>query len=396
MKLRWFLSPVLRQAVDVTKHVRKLLHAQKDILSSQSIEAVNTCLNLTQTAIDEDQPDLVLLNEMKRMDEVVGKMIKPYPSAQWRENIEVMLVAIVVAMGIRTFFVQPFKIPTGSMQPTLYGNTMEDMRQSPASDMPGPFGRIFQAVAYGRFYHEFVPSEHGTIMEIKPVGHIGKFINYQDIMVQYANTSGLTKHTFWFVPDDGIPMPNPRNPTGAGLVENLSFNKGNVVMRFKEDTGDHLFVDRLTYNFRHPKRGEIVVFKTKGTAIPDQTQFYIKRLIGLPNEKISIGDDRHVRINGKRLDASTPHFENIYGFDPKSDPQPSQYSGHAFYGNFDSPQYEHQISPNHFMVFGDNTLNSSDSRYWGEVPDENIIGKSWLVYWPITTGTNGRFGWGQK
>ena len=49
------------------------------------------------------------------------KWLKPYPNAAWRENVEVLLVALAVAMAIRTFFLQPFKIPTGSMQPTLFG-----------------------------------------------------------------------------------------------------------------------------------------------------------------------------------------------------------------------------------------------------------------------------------
>src|SRR5262245_20879837 len=60
---------------------------------------------------------------MQKLEEVANKWLKPYPNAAWRENIEVLLVALTVAMGIRTFFLQPFKIPTGSMQPTLYGVT---------------------------------------------------------------------------------------------------------------------------------------------------------------------------------------------------------------------------------------------------------------------------------
>src|SRR5581483_421060 len=54
-----------------------------------------------------------------------------YPNAGYRENTEVILVAIVVAMAIRTFFLQPFKIPTGSMQPTLYGITSVNLKENP-------------------------------------------------------------------------------------------------------------------------------------------------------------------------------------------------------------------------------------------------------------------------
>src|SRR5208283_2793249 len=62
-----------------------------------------------------------LQKQLEQLEKAANKWIRPYPHAEWRENVEVFLVAIVVAMGIRTFFLQPFKIPTGSMQPTLYG-----------------------------------------------------------------------------------------------------------------------------------------------------------------------------------------------------------------------------------------------------------------------------------
>ena len=89
------------------------------------------------------------------------------------------------------------------------------------------------------------------------------------------------------------------------------------------------FVDRFSYNFRRPKRGEIIVFETKGINGLSQDQFYIKRLVGLPEEEVRIGNDRHLVINGERLDADSPHFANVYGFDPSSPPRDSQFSGHV-------------------------------------------------------------------
>ncbi len=62
---------------------------------------------------------------MAKVEDAANKWLKPYPNAAWRENVEVLLVALAVAMAIRTFFLQPFKIPTGSMQPTLFGVTSE-------------------------------------------------------------------------------------------------------------------------------------------------------------------------------------------------------------------------------------------------------------------------------
>lgn len=152
----------------------------------------------------------------------------------------------------------------------------------------------------------------------------------------------------------------------------------------------------MTYNFRPPERGEIIVFETKGIDNLPQDQFYIKRLVALGGERVQLGEDRHLIINGKRLDASTPHFENVYGFNPKEPPRDSHYSGHVNLPYLAPYFQDHpdgvMVAPNHFMVMGDNTMNSLDSRAWGDFPASNVIGKAFFVYWPITD----RFGWGNR
>ena len=102
----------------------------------------------------------------------------------------------------------------------------------------------------------------------------------------------------------------------------------------------------------------------------------------------------------KRLDASTPHFEKVYSF--HGPPRESQYSGHVnevvakengrdastSHVNFRMGHRNSMSLQNHYMVMGDNTMNSCDSQELGRLSTNNVIGKSFLVYWPFV-----RFGW---
>jgi len=257
----------------------------------------------------------------------------------------------------------------------------------------------------GNSYVHVVAKADGMIDSVSPVK---KFLIFN--LWQTFTIAGV-EHTMWFPPDYGE---SPQNADGtpvdpfvyrAHLEAGRVYHKGEDVVKLEMRAGDHLFVDRLTYNFRKPDRGEIVVFATAGTRIQQQDQFYIKRLCVLPGERVQIGDDRHMIINGQRIDASTPHFENVYGFNPSKPPHESEYSGHVngttaqtygLYYNlaplFPDAETVFTNGPDSYMVFGDNTCNSSDSRTWGTFPAQNIIGKSFFVYWPITW----RFGWGNQ
>ena len=194
----------------------------------------------------------------------------------------------------------------------------------------------------------------------------------------------------------------------AGVEPRHLYHKGDDILKVKLFAGDHLFVDRLTYNWRPPRRGEIIVFETKGIREPQsglpampQDQFYIKRMVAMGGERVQIGDDRHLIINGRRLDHATAHFENVYSFDPRKSPQPNQYSGHVnglvarrvtdtpIAPLFPDESAAFIVRPNHYLVMGDNTMDSYDGRAWGDFSRTNVIGKCFLVYWPISP----RFGW---
>lgn len=393
MNFRWFISKTVRHATEMHRQVRKHLHHQRDLLGPQAVDGLAQAMSAMEGALATGADRAALTKQMEELEKAANKWLKPYPHASIRENIEVFLVAIAVAVGIRTFFVQPFKIPTGSMQPTLFGVTFEALPS--ADEIPGSVARFFEFWIRGVSYaHEQAPADGSVTSMSRPT----KFLLFN---LKQEFVAGGVRKTIWF--------PEDRIFDYAGVSPGRFYRKGeDIVPPTRIRSGDHLFVNRLTYNFREPRRGEIIVFATAGTKIPQQDQFYIKRLVALGGEKVSIGADQHLVIDGRRLDASTEHFENVYTFEP-GDPPVSGLDGYFGHANdvtgkqllgpmanlapyFRDPGSVYEVPENAYLAFGDNTLNSSDSRAWGPVPADNVIGKSFFVYWPITT----RFGWGHR
>jgi len=126
--------------------------------------------------------------------------------------------------------------------------------------------------------------------------------------------------------------------------------------------GEYLLTDKLTYRFREPKRGEVIVFLAPGA----NGEEFIKRIIGLPNEDISIKDNS-VYINNQKL------TESYIPSDIETRP-----------GAFLKQDQEVKIPDGYYFVLGDNRTFSSDSRTWGFVKKEVIKGKAWVIYWPIS------------
>jgi len=124
---------------------------------------------------------------------------------------------------------------------------------------------------------------------------------------------------------------------------------------------EYLLTDKLSYRLGEPGRGDVIVFK----APKNQEYDYIKRIIGLPGEEIEIRNGK-LYINDKLLEESYLPAEYIT-------------SG----GNFWREGLEAPVPEGQYFVMGDNRSHSSDSREWGTVPLENIIGKAWLRYWPF-------------
>jgi signal peptidase I len=389
--VRWFLSRTLRHAIATRKHVQRLVAHQRDLLAPQALQGIQGAIGELQAAIAANADKAALEKQMENIETAANKWLKPFPNAAWRENVEVLLVALAVAMGIRTFFLQPFKIPTGSMQPTLFGVTKNERD----FELPAGWAAVRDWFKGMTYVHKVAQAD-GTLEAVDAPTRFLIFNLWQTLMV------GGVSYTIWLPPDYGSQNLFER----AGIHLGQKFRQGDDIVKLKITSGDHLFVDRLTYNFVPPSRGEIIVFETRGIQGLPQDQFYIKRMVAMGNEKVQVGDDRHLIIDGKRLTAATPHFEKVYSFNPNEKPRESRYSGHVnekVYGDsypnhfgpplaplFPDQSATNTVRPNNYMVIGDNTMNSYDSRSWGDFPATNVIGKSFFVYWPITD----RFGIG--
>jgi signal peptidase I len=163
-------------------------------------------------------------------------------------------------------------------------------------------------------------------------------------------------------------------------------------------TGDHLIVDKLVYSPHGPvagrmlpysevKHGDIIVFLWP----VDITQTYVKRVIGMPGDRIRI-EGKDVYRNGRKL--IEPYVQHIdarrvpYRDDFPSDLVPGEVypQGRAMLAE-NVRDGDVVVPPGHYFAMGDNRDNSSDSRFWGLVPRENIIGKPLIVYWSYEAPT---------
>ncbi len=125
--------------------------------------------------------------------------------------------------------------------------------------------------------------------------------------------------------------------------------------------GDKLFVNKYVYRFEAPKRGDIIVFRYPN----DPKKDFIKRLVGFGGEAVEIRDGK-IYIDGKVLDDPASFGKFVY-------------YNHDPYGG---PGESTHIPADTYYVLGDNSANSTDSRFWGFVPKKNVLGKAVFRWWP--------------
>ena len=145
------------------RHAEKLIRYRRDRLSEATIAELRAQIEKVHAAM-KARDNRATHEESERLDALLTAHTPPHKDAVWRENVEVILVAIVVAIGIRSYFIQPFKIPTGSMQPTLNGI----IGQPSTAPAPNFFKQIVDFVVLGRNYIDVVSGAENTVSEITP------------------------------------------------------------------------------------------------------------------------------------------------------------------------------------------------------------------------------------
>jgi signal peptidase I len=282
--------------------------------------------------------------------------------SHWRENVEVILVAIVVAVGIRSYFLQPFKIPTGSMQPTLNGIIGHPI--SAATPLPSLPQQIAEFVLRGRNYINVVSKGEDQILRIEQK----KFFFF----FTFSRLTCAHQNVLVYAPPETL-------RDFFGVRAGRAIRRGETIARGAVDTGDQVFVDKFTYNFAKPHRGDVFVFRTNHIpGIPDDPEtgqpFYIKRLAGVPGDTL--------RVNPPLLYVDEKVAQG-YGFQRVMEAKDS-YRGYGLGRDYlAQPDRSFTVPAHSYFAMGDNSYNSYDSRYWGPVPEENLVGRGLLVYWPF-------------
>jgi signal peptidase I len=349
-----------------------------------------------------------------------------YPKTALVENVEFFLVAAIVILGIRTYFIQPFKIPTNSMWPTYNGMTPQ-VYKAPAEE-PGPVGVAARLVAFGAWPHRVDAPASGEVL-IPVFGEARGIVSCRTVpgrswlvlptqLREYTLLVGDSEAKVrlpmdfdfdWAVYDaffaHGAPYSTQnfytevQRKVQAREFEERRINgqvvhcirtgkivrQGERMMSFDEMTGDQLFVDRMSYHFIRPSVGSGFVFRTGN--IPDIArvagdQYYIKRLIGVPGDKLEIREPVLYR-NGQPITGSSAFEANAR--------RDGRYAGYFNIPSHLGGRYLKQpgetlsVPDQFYFAMGDNSGNSQDGRYWGFVPSKDVVGRPIFVYYPFTS-----------
>jgi signal peptidase I len=391
-----FQPRYLKQAKLLHKGVIRFLHYKRDLLPAPKLEEIERQRDALKDAIKEK--DAKKIEDLtKDINRTCDKALPDLRTSELAENIEVFFVSIVIALGIRTYIAQPFQIPTGSMQPTLNGITAEYREEDPNPGFLGKVGGFFT----GTTYLNVVSDHDGELESVKTITEEPFFIfrrfcrlHFKDghtikinaPMTQLLNDLKIDRHLGVSTRQVGRDNPDRTMEQVLEVPPGTRVTKGQLLARGIVRNGDHVIVNKFAYHFRRPERGEVFVFTTKNiTGIEEESRFnpnwgsqhYIKRLAGVPGDTLYI-DPPELIINGKP--ATEPGIRRV--IDQK---EPGYYGYSIGYSPLGpGPRHLRTFPDDEFMALGDNSNHSSDSRYWGAVPRQNLVGPGWFCYWPLT------------
>ena len=259
--LLWLVHRRVRKAAELHGIVQKHLNHQRDVLPEKNIAELVSGLAAFQAVYRSPATTADALKAaVQEMEEVAHKWLKPYPFAAYRENFESFLGTAVLVFAFKTFFATPMEIPTGSAQPTFYGITADDLRDRPDVAIPTGLRKLWEKWAKGTTYYEVVAKADGELRGITPpvkqlgLGKIGFGKKIEVVVGDVSYPVGWVPES----PQIHLKLYNPmtRQPYKS------SFKAGEPIIRCRVRSGDRLFVERFTYNFRKPQRGEDFVFQS--------------------------------------------------------------------------------------------------------------------------------------
>jgi len=305
----------------------------------------------------------------------------------------------------------------------------------PGAAVPGPAGRILRFVAFGAQRRTMVAPRDGevsvplfissggdraTVAYTKKAGRkwfvvptqVKEYTFYVDgapatlqVPADFGETEFDDMVFNTFFPDRAAMFAQVERARQAGRIEEVSqrldenadrfymalrvpFGKtvraGEPVMRFDVLAGDQLFVDRVSYQFVRPRVGQGFVFRTDHIPEIERAygdQYFVKRLVGVPGDSIEMRQPRLYR-NGSPITGSAAFALNAGRVSP--------YRGY-FNASHDDPRYSMLFPgetikvPEHgYLALGDNSHDSFDGRFWGFVPEKDVVGRPLFIYYPFT------------
>ncbi|HSY54192.1 MAG TPA: signal peptidase I [Opitutaceae bacterium] len=347
---------------------------------------------------------------------------KIYPKSELTEWVEFFLIAGIVLIGIRTYFVSPFQIPTNSMWPSYYG--MTDKVYHTPQENPALLRKAVNFLVLGAVHHDviapqsgevamdyyynskygFAPlftKKHGRKWLVVPTDlyEYTFYVNDVPVTVDVPEDFDFRKTIVnaFFQGDEAAYFQRLQGESGHAeqvidqidpeiTVRALRINIGQTVqaggplLSFDIQAGDMLFVDRFSYHFMRPKVGSGFVFRTRNIAGLQEDPvsadtYFIKRLVGVPGDTLEIHPPVLYR-NGQPITGAASFAKEAH--------QADNYPGYRNAGSLSADQTV-TVPPGNFLALGDNSPNSLDGRYWGFVPASAVVGRPLFVYYPFTS-----------